>query len=205
MIFYLQILLTLKNNFYIIKLIFRKDFIMKKKLIFVTTLILILFSTISLGNTLTLKLNADKKSVKKGDIVKISVNWDQNMQAADFSLTYDGKILKYLNSDVDEYCKICDNETQVAWFSMEDKDKTSLEFEFEAIGSGKTTVSTKINAGFADGNLNQPTDYNTDSIEIKVKSSSFIITISIVIIAIIIILIFIRLFKMKKKKNSRLS
>lgn len=173
---------------------------MKKRISFIVLLFLITFSTISFGNTLDLNLKSNKDNIKKGEKVNIIVEWKEGMQAADFSLIYDNSALKFLSSDIENFCKTSNNEIEVAWFSVDNTDKTSLNFEFEALKTGKTTLSTKINAGFADKDLNVPDNYNNSSIEINIKNSFSFIFVFIIILIIVIILF---LYFNKSKKTAR--
>jgi len=163
----------------------------------------ILFSIIILhisnlfASTLKLDITTDKEKIKKGDEFTITVKWDKEMQAADFTLNYDSKKLEFIESNIDDM--FIDNsekgKLKTAWVSVDDTNKTSIEYKFKAKKTGKMKFSTEVTGGFADGNLEMPSDYSNATLTIgKTNILPFII----IFIIIILLLIFLKNKKIKK-------
>lgn len=163
--------------------------------IFIVSLCVIILMQISIFATdLTLQIRANKEDIKIGDEIKIKVSWSEEMQAADFSLNYDSKKVEYISSYLDDV--FVNNQTEkgkikTAWFSMDDTNKTEVEYTFKVIKGGKLKFSTTTEGGFATGNLETPEKYNEGNLTIKVPRNDAMIYV-ISIIAIIIIIIFIK-------------
>ena len=174
---------------------------MKNRLLKITiiTIILIAYLQISIfASTLKLNLMANKEKFEIGEEVKITVSWDKGMQAADFSLIYDSKKLEYLGSDLEEdFVNNENGEIKTAWFSLDNTDKTQIEYNFKAKKSGKVEISTRINGGFATGNLEVPKEYENAKLKIDVLSG--INLTSLIAISISVLLI---LFVIKKKSRN---
>lgn len=168
----------------------------KKKVIISLFLIMfiILIPTMSLADTLNIDISIDKEDVKVGDIIIVKIAWNKGVQAADFSLNYNSKKLEYLESDIDAI--YINNQTEsgelkTAWISVDDTDKNHIEYTFKVKKGGKLKFSTKINGGFAKGNLEVFDDYNNNELTIKVPRNNLIIivlSISIIFIVLVIIL-----------------
>jgi len=116
------------------------------------------------------------------------------MQAADFSLLYDNEKLEYISSDLEDvFVNNNNNKVIVSWFSDDNTDKTKIEFKFKAIEEGKVALRTKIEGGFATGELIQPDEYDEGNKTIEILEGkglpiSTIVIISLVIIFLIIII-----------------
>jgi len=125
------------------------------------------------------------------------------MQAADFSLLYDNEKIEYIDSDIDEvFINNNNNKIIVSWFSDNDTDRTKMEFKFKAIQEGEVALRTKIEGGFATGDLEQPTEYDEENKTIEILENCGIpISTIIVIILFIIFLIFIINKKIKGGKR----
>ena len=168
---------------------------MKNKLLKIFVLLFIfitILSSVILASTLNLKIDTNKNQLKKGEEVNVIVSWSEGMQAADFSLKYDSKKLEYVSSDLEEVFINNDvekGELKTAWFSTEDKDKTEIKYTFKAIKSGKAEFETIINGGFANGNLEVPSEYNNAKASISIKNNLVIYAVIIIIILILIIVI----------------
>lgn len=173
---------------------------MKNKLFKITilTIMIIMYLQIfAFASTLKLDITSDKEQIKVGEEVKITVSWDTEMQAADFSLLYDSKRLEYVGSNLeDDFINNTEGELKTAWFSIDNTDKTEIEYTFKAKKSGKVDISTKVNGGFATGTLQIPGTYDEGKLEIKVLGNPVIFIISI---AVILIILFIAL-RIKKNK-----
>lgn len=178
---------------------------MKKRLFKITCFILLLISILQtniFANTLRLDIKADKEEIKIGDEIKITVDWKTGMQAADFYLKYDSKKLEYVSSDLEEH--FINNENGIvktAWFSLDDVDKTEIEYTFRALKSGQAIFETEIKGGFATGNLRIPNKYENDKITIKILGNPMLIIVSAVIVIVIIFIIIIKKNNTQKKKG----
>lgn len=168
----------------------------------ILTIILITYLQISIfAGTLKLNLTANKEKLEIGEEVKITVSWNEGMQAADFSLLYDSKKLEYVGSELEDYYINNENgEVKTAWFSIDNIDKTQIEYTFKAKKSGTVQISTKINGGFATGELQVPETYENAELEVKIAGGINILTILIVTVSVIFILLLILKNKIRKKK-----
>ena len=174
------------------------------KIIVITTcLLLLLSSTIFAVDKLNLELNISQEEIKVGDKFTVTVDWEEGMQAADFALLYDNEKLEYIGSDLEDvFVSNNNNKLVVAWFSDNDTDKTKIEFKFKAIEEGKVALRTKVDGGFATGNLEQPDEYEEANKTIEIlKGSRVSISTFAIIILFIIFLIFIINKKIKGGKR----
>lgn len=172
---------------------------MKTKTIFITILAiftLIILQSSVFANELTLTISTDKEEIKVEDEIKIKVSWDKAMQAADFELNYDTKKVEYIKSDIDDVY-VTNNEEQgiikTSWVSLDNTDKTEIEYTFKVKKGGKAKFTTTIDGGFATGELEIPTKYNDGELTLKI-SGDYIIIYVLFIIIITIIIIFIKKF-----------
>lgn len=175
-----------------------------KKISLLVLMFIILLQITIFAEILNIDIKTSKEKVKVGDKVKIIVDWDKGMQAADFALIYDSEKLEFIKSDLkDDYINNKDGEIKTAWFSMDDKDKTKIEYTFKAKKIGKTELKTKVNGGFATGSLLMPTGYNEGEIELEIKTANPILKafkiIVMIIIVLAIVILFIRKINNKKK------
>lgn len=182
---------------------------MKKAINIIFLLIILLSITTSVyALTLSLEVTSNKEEVAVNEEIIVTVEWKEGMQAADFILKYDNKKFEFISVDIDNELlyKNENSQIKVAWFSMDDTDKTNLNFVFKALKPGKANFSTEIDGGFATGELVLPDNYNTGSTTVKVKGFTmdffvefFMIYVVIIIIVISIILIVIK--RIKSRKN----
>ena len=178
---------------------------MKTKTIFITIIFiftLIILQSSVFASELTLTISTDKEKIKAEDEIKIKVSWDKAMQAADFKLNYDTKKVKYIKSDIDDVY-VTNNEEQgiikTSWVSLDNTDKTEIEYTFKVKKGGKAKFTTTIDGGFATGELDIPNKYNDGVLILKI-SDNCVITYILFIIIITIIIIFIKKFIGGKKK-----
>lgn len=162
--------------------------------IFSIVLYVIIFMQITVHATsLDLQIHSNEEKIKIGDEIKIKVSWNEPMQAADFSLNYNSKKVQYISSDLDDVFvnnQLEKGKVKTAWFSMDDTNKTEVEYTFKVIKGGKIKFSTSTEGGFATGNLETPKEYNEGKLTIKVPGNyTMIYVLSIIIIVIIIIFI----------------
>lgn len=171
---------------------------MRTKTIFITIVAiftLIILQSSVFANELTLTINTDKKEIKVEDEIKIKVSWDKPMQAADFELNYDTKKVEYIKSDIDDVY-VTNNEEGIiktSWASLDNTDKTEIEYTFKVKKSGKAKFTTTIDGGFATGELKIPTKYNDGELILKI-SGNYTINYLLAIIILTIIIIFIKKF-----------
>lgn len=172
---------------------------MKTKTIFI--IIVVIFTLIILqssvfANELTLTISTDKEEIKVEDEVKIKVSWNEAMQAADFELNYDTTKVEYIKSDIDDIY-VANNEklgtVKTSWVSLDNTDKTEIEYTFKIKKGGRAKFTTTINGGFATGTLEMPTKYNDGELILKISGDYIIIYVLFTII-ITIIIIFIKKF-----------
>lgn len=177
---------------------------MKNKLLKITilTILLIMYLQISIfASSLKLNIKVDKEEVKVGEEVKITVYWDKGMQAADFSLLYDSKKLEYIGSDLEkDFINSVDGEVKTAWFSLDNTDKTQIEYTFKTKKSGKVGITTKINGGFATGELEIPETYENGELKLKIAGGINLVTI-LIISAVVVLMIFVVLKKKSIKRK----
>lgn len=187
---------------------------MKNKIFNITilTITILMFMQVTLlaVNTLKINLEADKDNIKIGEEVKVTVSWKQGMQAADFYLIYDSDKLEFIEADISDDFINNKNKGQLrtAWFSMDDTDKTQIEYTFKAKKSGTVNLKTSTESGgFATGELRSPRNYKEANLTIEISNTPIMnifkvigIIIGVVIVFILIrIIINIRIEKSKKK------
>lgn len=154
---------------------------MKKKMM--TSILVFLFIIIcikinSFASVLDISISSNKESCNVGDEINVQVSWTEKMQAAGFTLDYDSNKIEFVSASIGDSFYNTENKgkIEVAWASFDDTDCTSMSFKFKAIGEGSCNVSVSNPSGFADGNLEVPTDYNinngTKSIQIKKESGN---------------------------------
>ena len=175
------------------------------KIIINAIILIILLRVSSYGiDILKIQIKADKQKIKTGEELKIVVCWDQGMQAADFSLIYDKDKLKYTGSNIEDIFVKNDEdigEIKTAWISMDDKDITEITYYFKAIGKGNAKFTTKVNGGFATGDLEIPKEYSDSQLNIRIGENIYLYVIGTIVVVIIIILIIKGVRKIGKKKN----
>ena len=168
---------------------------MKSKILKITilTLMIIMFMQISsFASILKINLEADKENVKIGEEVKVTVSWNQGMQAADFYLIYDSKKLEFVEADIeDDYINAEEGNIKTAWFSMDDTDKTQIEYTFKPKKAGKVEIETKVNGGFATGNLQIPNKYEEGNLTIEISQSPVMNALKIIAIVIGVVIVFV--------------
>lgn len=170
---------------------------MKTKIIFTIIAIICILTILQLtifANELTLTISTNKEEVNVDDEIKIKVSWDMAMQAADFELNYDTKKVEYLNSNIDDIY-VNNNEekgiVKTSWISLDNTDKTEIEYTFKIKKCGKAKFTTTVNGGFATATLETPTQYNNGELMLKVSCNHIFICIAVVI-AMIVIVIFLK-------------
>lgn len=178
---------------------------MKKAINIIFLLIILLSITTSVyASTLNLEVTSNKEKVDVGEEIILTVDWKEEMQAADFILKYDNEKFEFISVDIDNELLYTNENSQikVAWFSMDNTDKTNLNFVFKALKPGKAYFSTEIDGGFATGELVLPDNYSTGSTTVKVNGFA-IEYIILIVIAVIILIVIIALISTKKAKSRK--
>jgi len=153
------------------------------------------------ASILKLNIKTDKEKLEVGEEVKVIVSWNEGMQAADFSLIYDDKKLEYMSSDLEDYyINNTNGELKTAWFSVDNTDKIQIEYTFKAKKSGTAKIATKINGGFATGELQVPQEYENGELAIKIAGGINVVTILIICVVVFFLLLVILKKKTRKRK-----
>lgn len=174
-----------------------------KKIALIALMLLMLIQITVFADTLNIKIKANKERVNVGDKVKVTVSWDKGMQAADFILKYDADKLEFVKSDLEEdYINNSNGNVKTAWFSMDDTDKTKIEYTFKAKETGKAEFETRVNGGFATGTLSMPTGYKEGKLQLEIKESNPVLSILKIVVFIIVILLIV-VFIIKKSNNNK--
>lgn len=179
---------------------------MKKKILISIILLMIVCVQIPVfARELTINILTEQNEIKKGDEFTVKVTWNQGMQAADFSLKYDSEKIEFIKSNLEEiYINNENGEVKTSWFSMDDIDKTEIEYIFRAKKGGKAEFFTKINGGFATGELEIPEQYIQNNLIVQVQGNNVIfIVLSIIIVLLMILLILKNRGKKKHAKKTR--
>lgn len=163
----------------------------------------ILISIPVFASPLSLKITSDKTKFKKNDEITIEVNWEQEMQAADFSLNYDANKLEYIESDVDDTFINAQEAGKIktVWISWDDTNKTNIKYKFKVLKAGKLKFTANVEGGFADGNLDIPEKYENG--QLTIGSTSIFQYILIVVAVIIIVFIIIIINKKRKTEDKK--
>ena len=174
------------------------------KIVILTLMIINLIQIAVFANELTLNIATDKTETRVGDKIKVVVSWDQGMQAADFYLNYDSEKLKFIKADIEKDFINSEKEGQVktAWFSADNTDKTQIEYTFKAKESGTAEFKTKINGGFATGELEIPNKYKNGKLTIEIAKQSLIIRILKVLVVVIIVVVILLIIKKNINKKT---
>ncbi len=175
-----------------------------KKNIFVILIIsvfLILINVNVFAKTLNINVISNKEKVEKNEEVTITIDWQDGMQAADFLLKYDNTRFEFVSMDIeDKFYKVENSKINVAWVSIDNTDKTSIQATFKALKSGKADFNVEIDGGFANADVIMPDDYSINNTKVKVNGISFEEILPIILILVIIIVI---IFVVKLKKRNK--
>ena len=177
-----------------------------KKHIFIILIIsvfLILLNVNVFAKTLNINVVPNKEKVEVDEEVTITIDWTDGMQAADFFLKYDNTRFEFVSMDIeDTFYKVDNSQIEIAWFSIDNIDKTSIQATFKALKSGKADFKVEIDGGFADADVIRPDDYTINNSSVKVNGISFgeILPIIIVLVIIILIIIIVKFRKSQEKK-----
>lgn len=174
---------------------------MKKILSITFLLMIILLNSVVYALTLNLDITSNKEKVDVDEEIVVTVDWKEEMQAADFILNYDSSKFEFVNIDIEnDFYTIKDNAIEIVWFSLDETDKTSISVTFKALNPGKAKFSTEIDGGFATGELVIPDNYNTNSTTVKVNGFTTGNIILGVVAVIVLILIGVFILKRTKRK-----
>ena len=106
-----------------------------------------------------------------GEQVTFRVNWQEDMQATGFTIAYSNDGLEFLRATIENNFYDVDEENvkiDVEWTSLEEVDKTSIDFTFRVTETGTFSVEVETITAFANGDLETPEviipDYNKATI-----------------------------------------
>lgn len=172
----------------------------------IIALILVLLMQITVfADTLNINIKANNAKIKVGDKVKVTVYWDKGMQAADYILNYDSEKLEFVKTDLkDDYINNTNGQVKTAWFSVDDKDKTKIEYTFKAKKSGTAELKTTVNGGFATGNLEMPTEYTEGELQLNISKANVSLKILKILAIVIVILVLINLIFKRLQKSGKI-
>ena len=174
---------------------------MKKIVSVINLLMIILLYSVVYASTLNLEVKSNKEKMEVDEEVVITVDWKEGMQAADFILKFDNTKFEFVSIDLeDKFYKVDNSQVKIAWFSLDDKDKTSINFVFKALNPGKAQFNVEIYGGFATGELVIPDNYTEGKTTVKVNGFTIetLLYIAIPVIFIIIGVFVIKKIKLKK-------
>ena len=172
----------------------------------IIALILVLLMQITVfADTLNINIKANTAKIKVGDKVTVTVYWDKGMQAADYILNYDSEKLEFVKTDLkDDYINNTNGQVKTAWFSVDDKDKTKIEYTFKAKKSGTAELKTTVNGGFATGNLEMPTEYTEGELQLNISKANVSLKILKILAIVIVILVLINLIFKRLQKSGKI-
>jgi len=132
------------------------------KILMITLALILCLQTKIFASTLTLNVTTDKDDYKVSEIVEVTVDWEENMQASSFKIGYDSEKLEFTSASINEnfYNSKNKGEISINWASFEGKDLTQIKFQFKALKEGNADVGIKEVSAFADGNLLIPSSYD---------------------------------------------
>ena len=139
---------------------------LKKRIniIIVFTLIILLLIELNVFaiEILTLKTLTDKETYSVNDVVTVTIEWNEGMQAASYNIKYDSDKLEFKSANIAEsfYNTSKRGEIKINWASMNEENFTKMTFEFIAVQKGKANISVLNVEAFADGNIVSPTKYD---------------------------------------------
>lgn len=150
---------------------------MKKKILTISIITIISCLLIQLnvfaGYNITIETKTDKETYAVGGIVKVTVDWGKELQAADFRLRYNSTKLELLEENynklettVDETSGDSFTNIRISWSAMDENNKKSnITLRFKALAAGNASVSVLDSEtnDFSNGNLERPeqVDYTT--------------------------------------------
>lgn len=132
------------------------------KILMFALILIIILKTRAFASTLTLEITTNKDNYKISEIIDVTVDWKENMQATSFKIEYNSENLEFVSASINEnfYNSKNAGEISINWASLEGTDLTQIKFQFKALKEGKTEVGIKEVSAFADGNLVSPTSYD---------------------------------------------
>lgn len=126
---------------------------MKKKISIISAITVICLLLIQLKvlatDNITIETKTDSDMYNVGGIVKVTVNWEKQLRAADFRLTYNSTKLELLEENYNERETTVDETTgdsftniRVNWSAANENDKKrNVTFRFKTLTTGNATIS----------------------------------------------------------------
>lgn len=132
------------------------------KVLIMTLIFIIYLQGKIFASNLTLTLKTDKERYIIGDIIEVTVDWKEKMQASSFKIGYDSDKLEFISANINEtfYNSKNEGEISINWVSFEENDLTQIKIQFKVLKAGNATIKIKEVSAFADGNLVTPTSYD---------------------------------------------
>lgn len=114
-----------------------------------------------LKSLVILDLSTDKTNYAKYENVVCTVSWDQNMQVAEYHLSFDSSKLELIDASIDDdYYYVLDGTIYVNWAAFDEVDLKEMSFTFNAVNEG-SAVFDVYPYEFATGDLDNIFSYAT--------------------------------------------
>lgn len=144
---------------------------MKNKILIISTILVVIMS-VFIGSVfalenLNISITTSNANAKVDDVIDIYVNWQEKMQAADYTLNYDSDKLEFISANISEsnYSSDTPGKITICWYS-ESNGVTGMTFKFKVIGEGDANLSVNPEA-FANENLERPSECTSTPLVIK--------------------------------------
>lgn len=134
-------------------------------------LMFIFYKNICYAYNLELVLSSDKTDVKVGDTVNITLTLSKGMQAADFTINYDGSLLEFNSASIGNNFYNANEPGKIVCSWFDTNDTKEFKFTFSAKREGIASFSTTTE-NFYDGDLNAASSYNEGLLNVRLLSSS---------------------------------
>lgn len=144
---------------------------MKNKILIISTILVVIMS-VFIGSVfalenLNISITTSNANAKVDDVIDIYVNWQEKMQAADYTLNYDSDKLEFISANISEsnYSSDTPGKITICWYS-ESNGVAEMTFKFKVIGEGDANLSVNPEA-FANENLERPSECTSTPLVIK--------------------------------------
>ena len=147
-------------------------------IVFTLIILLLIKFNVFAVEVLILKTLTDKETYSVNDVVTVTIDWKNGMQAASYTINYDSDKLEFKSANIAEsfYNSTKAGELKINWASMNEEDFTKMTFEFITIKKGNANISVSNVEAFADGNIVSPDKYDFSTYgkkEINIKEEIF--------------------------------
>ena len=144
---------------------------MKNKILIISTILVVIISIFTNSvyalENLNISITTSNANAKVDDVIDIYVNWQEKMQAADYTLNYDSDKLEFISANISEsnYSSDTPGKITICWYS-ESNGVAEMTFKFKVIGEGDANLSVNPEA-FANENLERPSECTSTPLVIK--------------------------------------